>query len=170
MNISIDLLLKFISEFSVTLIFCIIGSWTRAIVKSSKNKNKMDLDEIIISTIFSAFLMCSGAQYIHLPFEVYATLSIICGMWGKVFINLLVSERFMRNLIGNLTKLIKSDNIREVVDDVIDAADEATEIETLDNNIKNDTEEIIEEIEDVAETTNPKQLPSVITTNNVSEK
>lgn len=152
MNVSVDAILKLISEFSITLIFCAVGSWTRAIIKSSKNQEKIDIKEIIASVVFSAFLMCSCAQYLHFPFEVYATISIICGMWGKVFINLLVSDTFIHNFFTNIAKLITSPVIKEVV---------KTTTEVMEN--ENITDSKIDGIEVTEETTESiskdEQLP-----------
>lgn len=115
MVFTVDTILKLVSELSTTFIFCSLGSWIRAIVKSAKNQEKIDIREIIASIVFSTFLMCSCAQYFNLPVEVYATISIVCGMWGKVFINLLINEKFMKNIFKNMTKFITAPIVKEVV-------------------------------------------------------
>ena len=115
MDISVDTLLKLLSEFAITSIFCGLGAWIQAIAKSSKSRKKIDFKEIIASVVFSTSLMCSCAQYLSFTSELYALVSMICGMWGKNFINLLVNEKFIQNFFNNITKVITAPFVKEVV-------------------------------------------------------
>lgn len=110
-DITVDILLEFLyNHFAVTFIFCLIGSLIRETTRSTTSKNKeskmLDIKRIVTSTVFSTFLMCACAEYIDLPFSVYAITSVFCGMWGLVIANFAMSGKFMGKFINNFAKKI----------------------------------------------------------------
>lgn len=113
-NITFNILLEFLyNRFAVTFIFCLIGSCIREALKTTKkdSKSKINIKKIATSTMFSTFLMCACAEYIDLPFGVYAVLSVFGGMWGLVIAELAMNGNFVIKFLGKLTKKVITDPI-----------------------------------------------------------
>lgn len=101
-DLSIDVLLEFLyNRFAVTFLLCTLGSFTREIFLPAKKKKSqlLDIKRIVTSTVFSTFLMCTLADYIDLTFSAYAVLSILCGIWGLMIVQLAVNENFLQKLL-----------------------------------------------------------------------
>lgn len=142
-ELTIDVLLEFLYDrFAVTFIFCLLGSFIREVMLSSKKRNKdkrskmLDIKRIVTSTVFSTFLMCACADYVDLQFSVYALISIFCGVWGIVITNLLVSEKFAIKFISNFGKKITSTLIKSAVESASETLKEQKKADTekKDNN------------------------------------
>ena len=114
-DISINVLLAFLyNRFAATFIWCFFGSCAREVFLPTRKKNKLvNLNRIIISTVFSTILMCTVADYIDLSFSAYILLNIICGMWGMMFIQLIVNENFVTKLLLKLVDRIPSPVLKE---------------------------------------------------------
>ena len=75
MVITIDVLLEFLyNKFAVTFLVCLVGSFIRETLRSTKSKKSkmLDIKRMVTSTVFSTFLMCACVEYVDLPFSVYA--------------------------------------------------------------------------------------------------
>lgn len=134
-DITVHILLEFLyNDFAVTFVFCLIGSWIRETLKTTKkdNKSKIDIKKIVISTVFSTFLMCACAEYIDLPFSVYAVASIFCGMWGLIFANIVMSGNFITKFLQKFAKKVAN----PILDSAVESASEILEEES--NNKNND--------------------------------
>ena len=128
-DISIDILLEFLyNRFAVTFIFCLVGSYIRETTRSVTSKNKeskmLSTKKIATSTVFSTFLMCACAEYIDLPFSVYAIISVFCGMWGLVIINLSLNGKFITKFAANMVKKITDPLIKTAVESASEALKE----------------------------------------------
>ena len=127
-DITVDILLEFLyNEFAVTFVFCCIGSWIREAMRlKKKDESKiLNIKRIVTSTVFSTFLMCACLEYIDLQFEVYALVSVFCGMWGLTIINMVVSGKFVIELVKNIIKsLIKNPFVKTVIDTASDSLEE----------------------------------------------
>ena len=139
---SINILLEFLYKFAVTLTFCFFGSFLREFLTSkntdSNNKNKFNFGKVIISAIFSSFLMCGGADYleIELHIEVYAIISVILGMWGMGIIKQLMNGKFIyKAFCSAISKAIVNPMAKVVVDSAL--SDSADKLE--DNSNKDST-------------------------------
>lgn len=143
MNISVDILLGFLSGFSVTFVFCVMGALIGATIKASKNQEKINTKKLIASVVFSTFLMCGIAQYIEMNLQVYAILCVICGMWGKQIINAFLNEKFLSNLFTNIAKLITSPVVKEIAKtaSVAISSDDESEDNSKEKVITNDAQE-----------------------------
>lgn len=118
-DITVDILLEFLyNEFAVTFIFCFVGSWIREAMRlKKKDESKiLNIKKIATSTVFSTFLMCACAGYIDLPFEVYAAISVICGMWGIVIINIVINGKFISKIAVKLAKKISDPILKTAVE------------------------------------------------------
>ena len=139
---SIDILLEFL--YKVTLAFCFFGSFLREFFTSkntdSNNKrNKFNFGKVIISAIFSTFLMCGGADYLNLELhiEVYAIISVIIGMWGMGIIKQLMNGKFIyKAFCSAISKAIVNPMAKVVVDSALsDSADKISDnSQTSDSN------------------------------------
>ena len=101
-DLSIDVLLEFLyNRFAVTFLLCMIGSITREMFLPTKKKKSqlLNIKKIVTSTVFSTFLMCTFADYIDLTFSAYAVLSILCGIWGLIIVQIAVNENFVQKLL-----------------------------------------------------------------------
>lgn len=120
---TVDILLKFLyEEFAVTFAFCVVGALIKeffSVSSTKESKRKINIIGIILSSIISTLLMCSLAKYIDLPFELYAILSIICGIWGKSIIKLLVNENFMRGFAKNISKNITDPIVKAAAESAV---------------------------------------------------
>lgn len=108
---TIDILLEFLyKKFAITFVLCFFGSVMRKLfsskTKTDPNNKKNLVGEVIISAVFSTFLMCAVADYVNidLHFEVYAIISILIGIWGLKIITIVVDGKFLINFIKNLAK------------------------------------------------------------------
>jgi hypothetical protein len=118
-DITVYVLLEFLyNRFAVTSLFCAFGSFIREVFRSTKSKESkmLDIKKIATSTVFSTFLMCACAEYIDLPFSVYAIASIICGMWGLVIINLVLNGKFISKLFINISKKVTDPIVKSAVE------------------------------------------------------
>lgn len=120
-DITVDILLEFLyNHFAVTFVFCLVGSWIRESTRSTMSKDKkskmLDIKRIVTSTVFSTFLMCACAEYIDLPFGVYAITSVFCGMWGLVIVNFAMSGKFMSKFISNFAKKLTGPILKSAVE------------------------------------------------------
>ena len=84
----------------------------------------LDIKRIVTSTVFSTFLMCACAEYIDLPFSVYAITSVFCGMWGLVIINFAMSGKFMSKFMNNFVKKITDPILKSAVESASEALKE----------------------------------------------
>lgn len=126
-DITVDILLEFLyNEFAVTFVFCCVGSWIREAMRlKKKDESKiLNIKRIVTSTVFSTFLMCACAGYIDLPFEVYAAISVICGMWGLVIINVVISGKFMNKVAVKIAKKISDPILKSAVEVASEYAEE----------------------------------------------
>lgn len=108
---TIDILLEFLyKKFAITFVLCFFGSVMRKLfsskTKTDPNNKKNLVGEVIISAVFSTFLMCAVADYVNidLHFEVYAIISILIGIWGLKIITIVVDGKFLISFIKNLAK------------------------------------------------------------------
>ena len=85
----------------------------------------LDIKRIVTSTVFSTFLMCACAEYIDLPFSVYAITSVFCGMWGLVIVNIAMSGKFMSKFINNFAKKLTVPLIKSAVESASEALKES---------------------------------------------
>ena len=121
-EITIDVLLEFLYDrFAVTFIFCLVGSFIRETLKPSSYKKDikskfMDGKRLIMSSIFSTFLVCACVDYIELQFGTYIILCIMCGMWGLSLGNMAVSGKFMNTLLSTFSKKIANPIVKSVVE------------------------------------------------------
>lgn len=107
--LSLNILLDYIyNKFAITLLLCIIGSSIKEYRYAINNKNKIDLKKILLSSIFSSFLLCACSEYIVLPFSSYAFISILLSMWGFTLIELSLNSRIVVTFIKILFKTTKS--------------------------------------------------------------
>lgn len=133
-DITVDILLEFLyNQFAVTFVFCLVGSiirdWTRTTTSKDKQSKMLDIKRIVTSTVFSTFLMCACAEYIDLPFSVYAITSVFCGMWGLVMVNIAINGKFMTNICKNLVKKL----VDPVLQTAVESASEILEEENKDD-------------------------------------
>ena len=137
-DITVDILLEFLyNQFAVTFVFCFAGSIIREFMRSITSKDKeskmIDIRRIVTSTVFSTFLMCACAEYIDLPFGVYAISGVLCGMWGLAIINLVISDKFIYKFSTKVAKKIADPIIKSAVETASEVLDE--------QEIKDDQEE-----------------------------
>lgn len=140
-DITVDILLEFLyNEFAVTFVFCCIGSWIREAMRlKKKDESKiLNIKRIVTSTVFSTFLMCACARYIDLPFEVYAAISVICGMWGLVIINIVINGKFMSKIAVKIAKKISDPILKSAVEA---ASEYVEEQEKQEKDLKNNKDE-----------------------------
>ena len=137
----IDILLEFLyNKFAITFVFCLFGSiireyWSCINTNSNGKKGgKFNLGKVVISAVFSTFLVCAGADYMNkdLHIEVYAIISIIVGMWGMVIIRCLMNGKFISTFCANLAKNITNPILKS-------AAESASK--SLDNKEESDKEQ-----------------------------
>ena len=136
-EITVYVLLEFLyNKFAVTFLLCLIGAGTREVFRSTKDKDskRLDIKKIATSTVFSTFLMCACAEYIDLPFSVYAIASIVCGMWGLALINLVLNGKFINKFLVNVSKKVAD----PIVKSAVEAASEMTEEDSEDKDKKKD--------------------------------
>lgn len=134
-EISVDILLEFLyNKFAVTFLMCLIGACIRESLASSKKSDTLNIKKIVASTVFSTFLMCACADYLDIPFSVYAIVSIFCGMWGLALVKLAMNGKFVHSLLVNIAKKFAD----PIVKSAIDSASNLDKKET-DNN-KEDTD------------------------------
>lgn len=139
-DISINVLLEFLySRFAVTFLWCFFGSCAREVFFPNRKKRRMvNLQKIIISTIFSTILMCTIADYIDLTFSAYILLNIICGMWGMIFIQILVNENFVTKLLLKLVDRIPSPTLKDATKSFTDEINKKDEKDESDSNNENE--------------------------------
>lgn len=110
-HFTIDILLEFLYEkYAITFVFCFFGSFVKEYITSRKTDSngkkgsKFNLVKVIISSIFSTFLVCIAADFIsvELKIEVYAILSIIVGIWGFELVKCLVDKKFIAAFCGSI--------------------------------------------------------------------
>lgn len=128
-DITVDILLEFLyNHFAVTFVFCLVGSSIRESTRSTMSKDKeskmLDIKRIVTSTVFSTFLMCACAEYIDLPFSVYAIISVFCGMWGLVIVNFAMSGKFMSKFINTFAKKMTNQLLKNAVESASEALKE----------------------------------------------
>ena len=128
-EVTIDVLLEFLyNQFATTFVFCAAGSFIRESITSMPKKNKksklMDTKRIVTSTMFSTFLMCACAEYIDLPFEVYAIVSVFCGMWGLVIVNLAMNVSIITKFASKIVKNITNPIVKSTVESITEVLDE----------------------------------------------
>lgn len=139
---TVDTLLKFLyEEFAVTFAFCVVGALIKEMfmVSSTKeSKRKINLFGIILSSIMSTLLMCALTKYTDLPFEVYAIISVICGIWGKSIIKILVNENFVRGFAKNVSKTIADPIVKAAAESAIELLEDEKEKEKKDSKSEED--------------------------------
>lgn len=129
-ELSIDVLLEFLyNRFAVTFLFCMFGSFTREIFLPVKKKKSqmLNIKRIVTSTVFSTFLMCTFADYIELTFSAYAVVSIVCGIWGLIIVQIVVNENFVTKFLLKLVDKIPSPVVKsaaESAEEIISSSDE----------------------------------------------
>lgn len=134
-DITVDILLEFLyNHFAVTFIFCLTGALIRETARSTTSKDKeskmLNIKRIVTSTMFSTFLMCACAEYIDLPFSVYAITSVFCGMWGLVMVNLALNGKFITKLSKSMFKKMITDPL---IKSAVESATEALEKDNKDD-------------------------------------
>jgi hypothetical protein len=124
---SIDILLEFLyTKFATTIMFCFFGAFVREYLTSrstdsnGKKCSKFNFGKVLISSIFSTFLLCAAADYVNKAFsiEVYLILAIVLGMWGMSIIRALMDGKFLYSLFTNLGKSITNPILKGVADSV----------------------------------------------------
>ena len=91
------------------------------------NRNKckiVDIKRIVISTLFSTFLMCACSVYLNIKVEVYILLSVLCGMWGLAITKLVMSENFILILIKNFTKKVADPIVKGTMEAVTQVSEQ----------------------------------------------
>ena len=147
---SLDILLEFLyNKFAITLVFCFFGSFMREYLTSknidsnNKKKSKFNFGKVIISAIFSTFLMCGGADYLNveLHIEVYAIISVILGMWGMGIIKQLMDGKFIyKAFCSAISKSIVNPMAKVVVETTLDDSVDKLNIKSSDDESTNTTE------------------------------
>lgn len=130
---SIDILLEFLyKEFAITFAFCFFGSFVREYLtgnKTDSNGKKVgnfNLGKVVISAMFSTFLMCACADYVSvdLHIEVYAIISIILGMWGLGIMKCIVDKKFLQTFLGRFATNIANPVIKSAVESASETLEE----------------------------------------------
>ena len=128
-DVSVDILLEFLyNQFAVTFIFCLVGSWireaTRSVTSKDKESKMLSIKRIVTSTMFSTFLMCACAEYIDLPFSVYAIASVFCGMWGLVIVKITMNGKFITKFFASMAKKFTVPLIKSAVESASEIIEE----------------------------------------------
>lgn len=130
-----DILLEFLyKKFAITFALCVFGSLIRKwfpTKSTDPNHKKILVGEVLISAVFSTFLMCAVADYVNidLHFEVYAIISIVLGMYGIRIIRLIMDGKFMISFIKNFAKSFANPTLKNVVNSASDALSEGNKLE-----------------------------------------
>lgn len=125
MDLSLTVLLEFLyNKFAFTLGMCAVGSLMRSIYETGKKDKKIafNIKGIIVSTLFSTFLMCACSVYIDLAIEIYILLCVLCGIWGLALMKLVMDENFMVKLLANIGKKVADPIIKGTMETISDAS------------------------------------------------
>ena len=125
-DLTFSVLLEFLyNRFAVTFVMCFVGSWMRGVFMNNKNERKIfDIKRVVISTLFSTFLMCACSVYLNLKVEVYILLSVLCGMWGLAIMKLVMSENFLLLLVKNFSKKVADPIVKGTMEAVTQVSEQ----------------------------------------------
>lgn len=132
---SIDILLEFLyAKFATTIVFCFFGAFVREYLTSrstdsnGKKCSKLNFGKVMISSIFSTFLLCAAADYVNieLNIEVYSIIAIVLGMWGMSIIRAIMDAKFLHTLASNLAKSVANPILKGVADSLSKSLDTST--------------------------------------------
>ena len=138
---SIDILLEFLcTKFAITIMFCFFGAFVREYLTSrstdsnGKKSSKFNFGKVLISSIFSTFLMCATANYvsIDLQIEVYLLIAIVLGMWGMSILRCVMDANFLQSLFTNLAKSVANPIFKGVAESVSKSLETSKQEESKD--------------------------------------
>ena len=132
---SIDILLEFLyAKFATTIVFCFFGAFVREYFtrrstdSNGKKSSKFNFGKVMISSIFSTFLLCAAADYvkIDLHIEVYSIIAIVLGMWGMSIIKCIMDAKFINTFITNVGKTLANPILKSIAESLSKTLDTET--------------------------------------------
>lgn len=114
--ISISIFLEYLyRRFIATFILCLIGAMVRETMNTVKI-DMMNVKKMFASVIFASVLLCAVVDRIDMPFSVYAIVCIVAGIWAPTILRLVMSGKFMTNLIGKFAGSVGDPIVKSIVD------------------------------------------------------
>lgn len=115
-ELSFNIILDYLYRYALTLVICLLGSFTRDAYDTIKRGTRINIMRIFISSIFSSILLCAIGDYVKLEFAIYVFATFFAGLWsfslletsfnGKFIIVFL--KFFLANIASPLSKALST--------------------------------------------------------------
>lgn len=121
---SLTMLLDYLCNiYLVAFTMCLIGSILREVFDSVKNTDSIRIKKVLVSTIFSSFLVSAFSEWIkdYIRYEGYIFACLMTGMWGYYLFttasNIKVVMAFVKNLLKHVTTPL-GESVKDTIDDL----------------------------------------------------
>lgn len=106
MELDSAVVIGYMSNYLLTLVFCLIGSFIRETKHGLQAKYRISLSNVIIGAIFSTFIALAIIEYVKIDqISIYAFVCVLLGMFGSRIAEYLVSQdKFIGSFIRNFLK------------------------------------------------------------------
>ena len=126
-DFSLTVILDYLYRYALTLVICLLGSFTRDAYDTMKSGTRINMLKIFASSIFSATIICAAIGYFKLSFSVYVFISFFMGIWSfsileKAFDTKFVSRfatHFFSAIATPVTKAL-SDTMKDIEKDEVE--------------------------------------------------
>lgn len=118
-NDMLNLLNYLYNDFTVSFVICLCGAIIKDVIDTYKNSTKINIRQIILSTIFTTILLCAIRVYITIEFNIYILVCIVAGMWGDSILQAFTNSTIIITILKKILKSI-NDPLSNVISHTID--------------------------------------------------
>ena len=132
--ITLELILLYLYNFTVSFLFCFIGNFARDLYETYKNITPIRLGRIIISSAVSSILLVAIISYIKLSLPVYTALCLLTGIWSPILFSYIYDSKKLTYIIIGIFKNISSPVTKGVAEGVENIKKEEEKVKNKDIN------------------------------------
>ena len=137
-----NIIIRYLYQYSITFCICLLGSFVKDVYDTIINKTTINIMKILISTVFTSFIMCEIYDLLNLSFPAYVFCSFFIGMWGFSLIQSSLNYKYVfiifKNILSQISQPIFkgiSKGMQEIEDDnIITMTDKKEDASEEENN------------------------------------
>lgn len=114
----LDLLNYMYNDFAITFVMCLCGALIKDVFETYKNTTKINVRNIILTSIFTTIVLCAIRVSIDIQFNVYILVCVVSGMWGDAIVNVFTNSEIMIIFFKKIVKTINNP-LSDAIDDTI---------------------------------------------------
>ena len=139
-DFSLTVILDYLYRYALTLVICLLGSFTRDAYDTMKSGTRINMLKIFASSIFSAMIICAAIGYFKLSFSVYVFISFFMGIWSFSILEKAFDTKFVSRFARHFFSAIATP-VTKALSDTMEDIEKHDDKDEKDNTNKSDDDD-----------------------------